>query len=204
MKRETPKVGQVVYRAGSLVAPEGDSREVTFIASDESVDRMGDIIRVSGWDLKHFKNNPVLLFGHKSSELPLGRVNEIWIDGTKLMAKAEFATEDMNPKAEQVLRMVKAGFLNATSVGFRPTKMPNDIKDPTTNSWCGYEFVGQDLYELSVVPVPANPAALAVSRSMMDADAFYRELLPKHESASAAMHAARLREIQIIGMRRHD
>ena len=35
-----------------------------FVASDESVDRYGDIIRASGWQLDNFRKNPVLLFAH--------------------------------------------------------------------------------------------------------------------------------------------
>ena len=190
--RSKPSVGSFNYKAAPLTAPEGETRTVTFVASDETTDRMGDVIRAAGWDLKHYKTNPVLLWAHNSRELPIGKVSDIAIKGTQLLATAEFVTEDMNPQAEKVLRMLRGGFLNAVSVGFRPTKAPNDIKDKDTGQWTGFEFTAQDLYELSVVPVPANPAALAVSRSYVgDADAFFESLRTQEEGASAAHLLAR-------------
>src|SRR5688572_32466802 len=50
------------------------TREVTWVASDESTDAMGDVIRVKGWDLKRFKLNPVLLWAHDDSLPPVGIV----------------------------------------------------------------------------------------------------------------------------------
>jgi phage head maturation protease len=76
----------------------------------------------------------------------------------------------MDERADKTWRMVEAGFLNAVSVGFLPTVAPNFIRaEPDKDGYAaitGFEFVGQELLELSVVPVPANPQALAVAKSL--------------------------------------
>ncbi len=203
MHRSAPAAGSTQYSFRSLTSvPQGDSRSITFIASDESVDRMGDVIRVGGWDLRNFKANPVLLWAHQSRELPIGKVTDIRIEGSTLVADAEFVEADMNPKAEQVLRMIKAGVLNATSVGFRPLEAPLPIKNPHNDQTTGFEFVKQELFELSVVPIPANANALAVTRSFVDSDVMFYESLLRDSGASAAEHAKRMRDIDHLTRRR--
>jgi len=105
------------------------NRRVRFVASDESVDRYGDIIRASGWQLDAYRKNPVLLFGHNSRELPVGKVDPIAVEGTRLIAHAEFTPEGMNPFADVLFNLVDAGFVRATSVGFLPLVAPTPIFD---------------------------------------------------------------------------
>ena len=50
--------------------------------------------------------------------------------------------------------------MRAVSVGFRPTVQPKRVVDAEDNLAGGYEFNGQELLELSAVPIPANPEAL--------------------------------------------
>jgi HK97 family phage prohead protease len=198
MKRNLPT--GPVYRAANAVEV-GEQRTIKFVASDENVDRYGDIVRASGWDLANFKANPVLLFGHQSRDLPIGRVSSIEVIGKQLVAVAEFMSAELNAKADAVYRMVKEGFLNAVSVGFKPTKKPNQIKHPDTNEWTGgYEFIAQELMELSVVPVPALPSALALSRSYGSVEEYFRQFqeLESDDGASAARLALRRREIEIL------
>ena len=206
MQRRAIKAGSTVFRAASQVTtPEGDSRTIRFIASNEEVDRYGDIVRAAGWKLDNFKKNPVLLYGHMSRNLPIGKVTNIGVEGTQLMADAEFMSAELSAEADSIYRMVKGGFLNAVSVGFMPTKQPNDIKDPETNKWTGgYEFVEQELLELSVVPVPAVPGALAVSRSFVaNLEEFYRESEPAPDNrASAAVLAGHARTVDLLRLKR--
>lgn len=179
-----------------------EKREIGFIASDESTDRYGDIIRVSGWELENFKRNPVLLFAHASREPPIGGVPEVGVHKQKkqLLARAQFMPEGMYEFADLIWRMVVAKFLRAVSVGFMPTKMPNEIKDPETNRWTGgYEWVGQELLELSVVPVPANAEALSLAKSFNPR--IVRRLFPTCDDGALAFHAARRKEIDILSLR---
>lgn len=168
-KRTPPTLGAIQYAARDIAierdASQSNSRRVRFVASDETVDRYGDIIRAAGWQLDNFRNNPVLLFGHQSRQLPVGRVEPIAVEGTRLIAHAEFAPVGMSDFADTVFAMVDGGFLNAVSVGFLPLAMPTPIFDEN-KSLTGFEFNGQELLELSCVPVPANPNALQLARDL--------------------------------------
>lgn len=197
MERIAPRIGVALSRAAKPVEKTGD-RRIRFIASDESVDRYGDIIRVAGWDLAAFKKNSVLLFGHQSSALPVGKVADVFVEKKQLIADCEFMPEGMSPRADEIWRAVDGGFLNASSVGFLPTEMPNPIwknDDEESGIITGFEFVAQELLELSVVPVPANPAALAVARSLAISDATQRLIFEPDDcvpARAAADHRARL------------
>lgn len=131
---------------------------VSFIASTASEDRMGDVIRQDGWDLKAYKKNPVVLFGHDHSK-PIGKAHNIRVKDGALTADFEFASAEVDEFAAKIGRMVKAGYLNAVSVGFQPLEVK-----PRKNG--GYEFLKSELLEISVVSVPANSEALAFAKSL--------------------------------------
>jgi phage head maturation protease len=174
------------------------------VASDETVDRYGDIIRAAGWDLKQYLKNPVMLFGHNSREPPIG-TTKVWVEGTQLLAEATFLPEGVSDFADEIWRIVDAGALRAMSVGFMPTEMPKPIwaeNDPDHEDWpTGYEFNGQELLENSVVPVPANPAALALARSVAS-DTTIRRLFHHEASASARIAAeSRRRSLTLARLR---
>jgi phage head maturation protease len=203
MKREAPQKGERVYRAAEITKTD-KPRTVSFVASDETVDRYGDIIRASGWDLKQYKKNPVMLFGHDSRSPPIG-TTDVRIEGTQLLADATFLPEGVSDFADEIWRIVDAGALRAMSVGFLPTVMPKAIwadDDPEHEGWpTGYEFDGQELLENSVVPVPANPAALALARSVAS-DTTIRRLFNHDPSASARIAAdIRRRSLQLARLR---
>jgi len=111
--------------------------------------------------------NPVVQFGHDYSERPVGRTVKIENDGKNVdfyiqfPASEEEAGEEWFKFTDSVYRMVKSGFLNATSVGFRPTVPPKVMPKGDGISSPRRVFVGQELLEISIVPVPSNPDALA-------------------------------------------
>jgi HK97 family phage prohead protease len=143
----------------------GDVRALRFTISTGSVDREQDAISVRGWDLTNFRRNAVVLWGHDASRLPIGRAFDVKIDGDALKASVEFIPAD-TPEggafAESVYRLARGGFLAATSVGFRPTKWDyTDDEARGASDWFpGIDFEEQELVELSIVTVPANPEAL--------------------------------------------
>jgi phage head maturation protease len=173
LQRATPKVGVPQLRVAYIEREPGLSdgpRRVRYVASDESVDRYGDIIRASGWQLDNFRKNPVLLAQHNTNTLPIGKVDPVGIEGTRLIAHAEFAPEGTSTLADAVWALVDKGYMNAASVGFMPLADPNPIRgepDPKTGYQpiTGWEFIAQELLELSVVSVPANPNALQLAKS---------------------------------------
>lgn len=147
-----------------------DERKVLGVPhSTEGVDRMGDIIRLKGWQLDAYKKNPVLLFGHNSGALPIAKALKVRkgqsATGMKaLLIDEQFHEADVNPESELVWRMVESGALPGRSVGF----LPIEVRSPETDEereklglgkW-GLEFIKQELLESSIVPVPANAEAL--------------------------------------------
>jgi HK97 family phage prohead protease len=147
---------QFVCEKAQAAADAGRKR--TFIISTAAVDRDNDSISPKGWNLDNYKKNPVVLFAHDYSSLPIAKCVNIKMAGGQLIADCEFADHEM---ASTVLRLVDGGFLNATSVGFRPTKYSlNETRK-------GVDYEEQELLEYSIVPVPANPEALIVSRELI-------------------------------------
>jgi HK97 family phage prohead protease len=141
-----------------------DARTLTFVFSDESVDRYGDVIFARGWDLANFNANPIALFGHDagSVENVIGRAKNVRVEGTRLIGDIEFMGADVNPNAEAVYQMVKGGFLKTVSVGFQPIEweLAKDKSRPQ-----GVNFKKQELMEISIVPIPANPNALIQAKA---------------------------------------
>jgi HK97 family phage prohead protease len=133
------------------------SRTFTFTISSATPDRMGDTVAVEGWRLENYKRNPVVLWGHDGTMLPVGRATRVWVQNGKLKATAQLAPASVSPYAERVRGMIAGGFLNATSVGFAPSKFrfSDDKKRPY-----GIDFLEQELLEFSIVSIPANPDAL--------------------------------------------
>lgn len=142
----------------------GESRVMSFVFSDGNVDRYGDTIDARGWVLESFNANPVALFGHDANtvENVIGRAHNVRIEGNRLVGEIEFMEASVNPNAEAVFQMLKAGFLNAVSVGFQPLdwQLSKDKSRPQ-----GIDFKKQELLEISVVPIPANPTALVQARA---------------------------------------
>ena len=138
-----------------------------FIVSTDDVDRMNDIIDQRGWVLRHFKRNPVVLFGHDYGNLPVARGQkgrEVWTAENKTMSVAEFPVRELYEFGYTVGQLVRAKFLKTASVGFRPLKW-KFVGDNDSDRKGGIDFTKQELLEWSIVPVPANPNALQRAQS---------------------------------------
>ena len=59
----------------------------TFILHDETVNTQGFRMLTSGADLSVFKNNPVMLLNHDDWDLPIGRWENIRVEGTQILAE---------------------------------------------------------------------------------------------------------------------
>jgi len=171
------------YRAARGV--KAADRSLQFVASDESTDRYGDIIRASGWELESFRRNPVFLWAHQDKSPPIGRVASVEVKGTELLANVDFLPPGENDFADKLWLMVEGKALQAVSVGFIPTVPPN-VRATANGDVLGYEFVGQELLELSLVTVPANPNALAVAKSLGFHDDALRALFNTSTAANAS------------------
>lgn len=154
--------------------PEGDSSPASrvrpFVASSETVDSYNTIIKASAWDrdLEHFERNPVIFFGHRSRELPIGK-GKAGVESKRLMVDVDFFPLELNPLADQALRILDAGVMGL-SVGFEPIEWEYNESRETGDEWQDYfypplDFTRVKLLEASVVPLPANPDSFPVGRS---------------------------------------
>jgi HK97 family phage prohead protease len=127
--------------------------------SNETADRYGDIIKVAGWELTNYRANPVVLFGHDYHNPPIGRAKELRSDATRLLMVPEFPDRETYAFGACCGELMRKGFLNAASVGFSPLTWAYDEER------MGYDFQTQELLEVSLCSVPANPLCLVEARS---------------------------------------
>lgn len=140
-----------------------EKREITVIGSQLGVDRDRDIVDIKTMNLKPYKTNPVVLWSHRSGELPIGKAVSIQkaAGNTQLKFKVKFATEEEYPFADTVYKLVKGGYINASSIGFAV----NYEKSEYDKDRGGYDLNNSELLELSLVNVPANADALITQRA---------------------------------------
>ena len=132
-----------------------DDRTAKFIITTGTPDRDQDIVVSQGLSIAHYLNNRVVLWGHDQSILPIAKCIGIQPIDNGWQATVEFATAEANPMAEQVYQLVKGGFLSAVSIGFI-------LLELELNELGGYTITKSELFEFSIVNVPANPEALIV------------------------------------------
>lgn len=131
---------------------EEDDLIISGHASTNDEDRSGDIIVTDAWRkpnaLKDYLKNPIVLAFHDMSR-PIGKTIGYEVDskGLKITAKISKAAGDIR-------ELIKEGILSAFSVGFM-------IKDADWDTQSGTFYIKEvELYEVSVVSIPANQNAL--------------------------------------------
>jgi hypothetical protein len=137
-----------------------EKRTITVVASDETRDRYGDVIRQAHWDTKNYEANPVVLFSHRASEMAVGKTISLARETSPvpaLVAVIEFAE---HPLAKQLADLYAGRYMNGVSVGFVPTAEPGRLLNEKGEWDGGVEFVGQELLEISTVNLPANPSCI--------------------------------------------
>lgn len=132
----------------------------TFVLHDESVNTYGFRMLTSGANLEEFRKNPVLFLNHKDWELPIGRWENIRIEGARILADAVFDEND--EEAIKVRKKVETDFVRMASVGAWPPEEVCDAPElklpgqtlPTVTRWT--------VREASVVTIGANHNALVM------------------------------------------
>lgn len=119
-------------------------------------DRQGQVIKSDGAQTANYMRNPVVLWAHQYTTLPVGKTTNIAPGQNAVDADFQFAPPGVNAFADEVHRAWDAGLLNAVSVGIIPLEW-EDAK--TVKTW--------ELLEFSIVPIPANQEAL---RRMLEAN----------------------------------
>ena len=136
-------------------------RVLEFIASTAQMDRYGDIIEVEGWELDNWLKVPVILYGHDYGGFPIGQgISAIKDPLRGLLIQAKFATAEENPEADIAYRLALGGYIRAVSVGFMDLEREPIVDNEGNRT--GWRFKREELLEVSLVAVPANPGALIV------------------------------------------
>lgn len=150
---------------------------VEFVASDETLDCYGEIVRVNGWRFTHFAKNAPFVDSHDYSSITklLGQVVSWRVEAKQLVEVVRYSREP-GTLAEWAYKMVRDGFLRAVSVGFVPVSMVSkwdgDQKDflaqiselgldAQTAAKLRAVYKEQEQIELSQCVIGANPNALA-------------------------------------------
>ena len=129
-----------------------DELIITGLASTNDEDRSGDIIASNAWKKKealaNYLKNPIVLAFHDMSR-PIGKTikHEVVSNGLSITAK-------ISKSAGDIIGLIKEGILSAFSVGFV-------IKDADFDPDSGIFMIKElELFEVSVVSIPANQNAL--------------------------------------------
>jgi hypothetical protein len=130
-----------------------------FVFSNEQIGRDGHVVRNRGIQTANYLRNPVVLFGHDDSEPPIGRGSNIDTSGINCRIDVTFASRDVLPFAGTIRDLVAGKWLRGISMSWLPIEWGFADNIP------GREFTKVDLLEVSIVPLPALPNALAEARS---------------------------------------
>lgn len=143
-----------------LRAAEADGDLIPCVLStEEPVDRGGydEVLSHQSGDIDLSRAPIPLIVQHDHTQLNVGVVEQVRIEGGKLKGLARFGT---STQAREILADVKAGIIRSLSVGYRLLEKLSQTGRTMRFSWMPYE--------VSAVSVPADPNA-----------GFYRSHSPK-------------------------
>lgn len=164
-------------RAVPAADAEGADRILEFIASTDGVASDGMIVEAGAWATERFATAGAILWAHNryDDKPPIGVPVSTRTEGGQLLVRARMAKAADYPFADQVYRLAKDGILRAVSVGFRILEM-RDANDAEKAKGVWAVVTKAELFEVSVVPVPADAGALITAvRSAIDAKHVTRE-----------------------------
>jgi HK97 family phage prohead protease len=145
---------------GQVRAVNETAMTIEAIASTEAIARDGAVILASAWTanggLDDFRRNPAILMAHDDKQPPIGRATRIEVKDHQLETTIEFDKGD--PRAVEIFRKVKSGFMRALSVRWLPIKTEMrrmEGRDVLV-------FTDVRLLEISLVALPADTGAMVL------------------------------------------
>ena len=160
------KIFNLTSNFKALDENEDGSINIKGYASTNDQDRAGDVIHPAAWakgGIGNYENNPIILFNHDYHN-PIGKTTELGVDERGLKIKGK-----ISKSAGKINDLVKEGVLGAFSVGFRVKDA--DYMEETD----GYSIKDAELFEISVVSVPANQAATFSVAKSFDSENEYMD-----------------------------
>jgi HK97 family phage prohead protease len=140
------------------VSEKGGDRILVGYAGTIVKDRVRDVITLEAWkksekDLLQPGANTVF-FNHDTDK-PVGKVVKTEVDDKGLIVTVKFSKAN---DVDDIWTKIKEGILNSMSIRLR-VKRVERVEDPDTGSITEYRIKEMELFEVSVVGLPANPAA---------------------------------------------
>lgn len=173
------------------------NRRIRFVISTDQPDRDGDIVETDAIvkSIPAFAKNPVCLACHQH-RLPDGMPPVVGSWDTDSFKATEhrsemdlvFATTELG---ETWWNLYKNKHVRAVSIGFRLLDGFEEVKDKIRV----YHITKIELYEISCVPVPANPAALSklkelhiLEQEKSESDSILKQIENRQSAIEAKMN----------------
>lgn len=137
----------------TLDGDNGD-RVIRGYAATTDLDRQGDVIAPNALAkaAEDLKKNSTVFYEHKHDQFPVGRVLDAGVDDKGLWVEVL-----ISKTANEIWTLIQEGILNKFSIGGRVVTAQRAIDK---NSGKPYNLItNMELYEVSVVGLPANPKA---------------------------------------------
>lgn len=149
-----------VILAGFLGTKEiTDDDAFPWVFSTYDCDRFDERVDPAGWELKRYRENPVVLWAHCHSIPAIGTALDI-ASADCLSGRIRFNAKEYDEFGWGIGERVKAGVIRAGSVGMliKEIEWVDHKKNPEETS--DLIIRKQELLEFSICNVPANPFAL--------------------------------------------
>ncbi|MDY6122091.1 MAG: hypothetical protein SPI72_03320 [Porphyromonas sp.] len=131
----------------------------SFVLHDETVNTYGFRMLTSGANLDEFRKNPVMLLNHNDWSLPIGRWENIRVEGSRILADPVFDLKD--EEARKVAAKVEENFIRMASIGAWPPEEVSDDPSLKLQGQRGATVTKWTVREASIVTIGANHNALA-------------------------------------------
>lgn len=139
---------------------EVDDEVIEILASDESVDRDRDVIKLDGWDVTNWLKTGSLIYGHDPSSPfnVVGSAYDAKIKDNGLYLYSKLAKKGTSEPHDAIRSLIEQKILKGVSVGFIAS-------DYEPREGGGRTFTKQELLEVSLTPVPSNANAKVLMKN---------------------------------------
>ena len=142
--------------------------------SDSFVDNEGDVVE-QNWT----KSSKVALLAHHDRGTdPIGRIDELWTEGTQSFAKITFHSPDKDERGAKYAYFAEFGSMPGVSAGFS-AKSVSIAKDRLDKFECPLHIKSPKLFEISFVTTPANDRAGVVEKNMSIKKSLLKQSTPR-------------------------
>ncbi|MDC8450040.1 MAG: HK97 family phage prohead protease [Nitrospira sp.] len=140
-----------VYQTATATKIDRTSVLPSMVVSTAAVDRDGDRVVPTGGDFANYLRNPVLMWGHSRTDIPIGTVISLSADSSGVRIQWKWLEGDV--QADRVKNGWDQGVVRAASISFLPSKS-------VRNEFGGHDHLEWELLEVSLVSVPCNAMAV--------------------------------------------